>query len=249
MIRILRKTVYVLTALALSATFLLSGCGSKEETPAPDLSQVEVAEGETADIPEPEEKAEEIPAETPEPEPVSWFEAHKLSVTKQGKTEIIIGAGEEGVEPSAAKDRCEVSIIETVEGCEEGHKKVICTVTSDVSESLNNDNVWIWISAFDRYTGTSFEYDGIADISYGDRTYDVGMVFKGGEGFPLWTDTLTVTCPEDYDGTVFQIGYFDSFLAEENAATDYNGKFITIDETPAFDLNGHEYKYFSYKNE
>jgi len=58
--------------------------------------------------------------------------------------------------------------------------------------------------------------------------------------------TINVNCPEDYDGTVFQIGYSDMSINEANASIDYSTERHTIDELPGFNTNGHDYLYFSY---
>ena len=62
----------------------------------------------------------------------------------------------------------------------------------------------------------------------------------------ILTITIRVVCPEDYDGTVFQMGYSDKKINEADRNWSYSERLYTLDELPSFDTNGHEYYYFSY---
>ena len=114
-----------------------------------------------------------------------------------------------------------------------------------------------WQSAFDRYTGTSFEFAGKPDEN-GEFTEGTTFKYKGKDiNVLMYYDyekteegiiniTINVLCPENYDGTVFQIGYSDQDINDAFAAIDLTGEPYTIDNLPGFDTNGHEYYYFSF---
>ena len=257
-----RKVLVLMLALCL-ATLSVAGCGKKAEKTEPE--EVEITEEAVEEIPEPEPEPIEAaePVEPAEQEEPTWFDEQKLSITPQGKITYVTGAGDEGEPAEEIHPSCNVSITETTEDCPEGYKKVVASFESDFSE-CSNKHFWLWVSAFDRYTGTSFEFDnthmsleagesasieGAVLIRYGDDSYDVKMEFSGGNDFPIWTDHLTVTCPVEYDGTVFQIGYWDAELSDQNDKMDYATQLYTIDQTPAYDNNGHDYYYFSNTND
>lgn len=218
----------------------------KEETDAADTDKEE------AESAEPEE----------EPEPADWLEAHGITVTPQGDCTVqFYGYQDDASNPSGdfpAKVNAVIS--ETTEGVDEGFKKVSMRFTIDVSDNTGNGYQY-WSSAFDRYTGTSFEFDssmthvnpgdhvtkeGFVTIQNGDTSYDVSITFDSENQYPISYKTITVTCPVDYDGTVFQIGYASPELIEQNQQIDFAARLYTIDELPAY---GDGYLYFTNSNE
>jgi hypothetical protein len=180
----------------------------------------------------------------------SWFADAGLKITPQGdfkfKTSSKDGKSEKDVTGN-------ISIEETTDGAPEGCKKVKAVVKT----KMEADGYW-WLSVFDRYTGTSFEfgdkllstpnYDGVKKgyvrILHGDDWYDIAVNFDFGGKALDKTSTVTVTCPADYDGTVFQLGYSSKEIGDEFDKMDLD-VLHTIDEFPAYDSNGHEYLYFS----
>lgn len=225
---------------------------------------VDAGEAETAGETGAEEEttgAEET-AETqePEPEPADWLEEHGIAITPQGDCQVtFLGYTKDGDEKIPAGDfvaDVNVSISETTEGVEEGFKKVSVLFARDASNNPGTGS-WSWTSAFDRYTGTSFEFDntvtytsagdhkareGFVTIQNGDVYYDVSVAFETDNQAPITYLTITVTCPIDYDGAVFQIGYSSPELIEQNNQIDYSARLYTIDELP---YHGDGYLYFT----
>ncbi len=209
-----------------------------------------------------EEMSEQAEEPGAEPEPVDWLEAHGITITPQGDCQVTVWGGEEdGVTFVSDYDAAvNVTISETEEGADEGFKKVSALFTIDFSNNPGN-YVKYWSSSFDRYTGTSFEFDGsviytnqgdhvttkgYTTIQNGDEYYDVSIEFSSENQYPLFYKTITVTCPVDYDGTVFQIGYSSPELDEQNSQIDFSARLYSIDELPFF---GDGYLYFTMNNE
>ncbi len=78
------------------------------------------------------------------------------------------------------------------------------------------------------------------------------MKFEYGwkDGHNIRQIRVTATVPEDYEDTVFQIGYGSTELAEQaDKETDLSSRLYRIDEMPYFDTNGKQYRYFTAKDE
>lgn len=250
----MKKNLLVLLLCLCLVLVAASGCGSAAPAaPADDTSSA----GQVPSASEPAKEPE------PEPEPVKdWFEEHGLVITPQGEftfTTMTYDGNNNALSPIEAKSR--VVVTETTDGVDDGYKKVTASFTTDYSAvyDVGGSGVWYWTSAFDRYTGTSFEFDptltvtdpgetnrkeGFATIVNGDDSYNVAIAFETISNYPVIDNNVTVTCPVDYDGVVFQIGYDDDKLMEEDTI-DYSARFYTIDELPFF---GDQYVYFSYTN-
>lgn len=265
---------------------ILSGCSSdtkatladdtvtiEEEQPAEEVTDESVEESVEETAEETEEEPVEETAEEPEEEPAKdWFEEHELVITPQGDFTFTTMAY--GLDSNDNKEDvgtyeviADAVIMETTDGVEDGYKEVtmVCnrdgSGCEDVYRNAGYDygGFWSWSSAFDRYTGTSFEFDssitytsagetsqkeGFVTIVNGDESYDVSISFETVNNWPDITRTITVTCPVDYDGVVFQIGYNDQEkIAEE---IDFTARLYTIDELPHY---GDGYYYFSYSDE
>ena len=144
-----------------------------------------------------------------------------------------------------------VSIDETKEDCEEGRKKVILTTSLDLSVGGDDQLVW-YISAFDRYSGTEFYSPSKKKNSYeltvtndkGD--YDLEAKISGKIDDKLFIRTITVDCPQDYDGSVFEIGYGSIEMLNEFKSSEIQERVRRINETPFFPTNGHPYYFVSY---
>ena len=155
----------------------------------------------------------------------------------------------------------DVLITEKAQSDKEGYKEITCFFTLDMSQKEEDLQYSAWVCAFDRYTGTAFApnpeninenglIENDAEFDYENNTFDIHVEY----GYQ-WTEEIhtlviciCVTCPEDYDGTVFQVGYADMEMNEANAQLDYDGNTYTIDQLPGFDTNGHQYFYFTESN-
>lgn len=268
-----KKLLSILLCCGLAAA-TLSGCGEEdatiengtvniEGTPSTEESANNSTEGTTSNSAE--ETTEETTEEEPEEEPArDWFEEHGLVITPQGEfTYNKMARDASGEDLQLFPVKANAVITESTDGVEDGYKIVTVTWVGDISaynEVANADTSWHWVSAFDRYTGVSFEFDatssfnsygessnkeGFVTIVNGDESYDVSIEFGSANNFPYSTDTIAVTCPVDYDGVVFYIGPSSKKMQEENMMIDYGARLYTIDELPAY---GDGYYFFSYSN-
>lgn len=277
----MKKRVINLLLAASLICGMLTGCGNNTEpvmgddgvvtlqTEEPSVVEETLSpiEASTPDsIPEPTEEPTPEPTEEPEPEiAMDWFADQDLEITPQGDfTYSAMAYDSNLVDLTTFEVKANAVISETTEGVEEGYKEVKLVCTQDVNAIYNIEGeagVRYWTSAFDRYTGTSFEFDssttytdygelsdkqGYVTIVNGDVSYEVSIHFESINNFPIITKSITVTCPVDYDGVVFQVGYWDSEKIDENQTIDYTARLYTIDELPAW---GDGYYYFSYSNE
>ena len=270
--------VLALTAAA-TMVFSLAACSGsskkdKDDSDDEDIEESEDEEDEDEDpTPTPEPTA--TPTPTPEPEPATWFEAQDLTITPQGDfdldTEWLYADDSLSVSGSTTVP-CSVSITETTEGVDEGYKKVVAEFVIDYTDKFfydygdfyaypqnGVDNYpSTWISAFDRYTGVSFEPgDNTVAVEYEGKTYDITCTFDWDIVATYEDDveaadycTVTVICPVDYDGTVFYIGHGNGGESNVGAGQDidFTKKLYTIDELPCYITNGFPYYFFSLNN-
>jgi hypothetical protein len=244
----------------------------EDEIEASEEEEEEEEEEEDEDpTPTPEPTA--TPTPTPEPTPATFFEEQGLTITPQGEydldTEWLYTDNDTQNGPTTVPFTVEIK--ETTEGCDEGYKMIVADFGIDYSskyfydygdffayppEGITN-HPSSWISAFDRYTGVSFEPgDNTVLVEYEGKTYDVTCTFDWNivgdydNGVAADYCTVTVTCPVDYDGTVFYIGHGsggDSQIGE-GQEFDFTAKQYTIDELPYYVTNGFPYFFFSANN-
>lgn len=187
-----------------------------------------------------------------------WSARQGITVTPQGDCQVEMGGYDAASGELTGKFMADVnvSISESTDGVTDGFKKVSALFIIDASD-CTGDGVLFWCSAFDRYTGTSFEFDsavneqldgehtaqdGFVTIRDGDEAYDISIEFMTDGGGYTFYKTIAVTCPIEYEGVMFQIG--DSTIEQmaENSEIDYAARLYTIDELPYF---GDEYLYFT----
>lgn len=187
-----------------------------------------------------------------------WSAKQGITVTPQGDCQVEMG-GYDATSGEITGDfiaNVNVAVSESTADVTDGYKKVSAVFTIDAS-NCSGDGILFWCSAFDRYTGTSFEFDsavnqqldgehtsqdGFVTIRNGDETYDVSVEFMTeGEG-TLIKKTVVVTCPADYEGAMFQIGKDSLEQMTQNAEIDYAARLYTIDELPYF---SGKYHYFT----
>lgn len=187
-----------------------------------------------------------------------WTAKQGISVTPQGDCQVNMGGYDTTTGELTGEFMADVhaAVSETTEGVKDGFKKVSAVFTIDPG-NCTGDGILFWCSAFDRYTGTSFEFDSAVNsqldgehtaqesfvtIRNGEETYDVSVEFETeGEGM-LITKTISVTCPADYEGVMFQLGKDSLEQMVENSEIDYAARLYTIDELP---YNGEGYLYFT----
>ncbi len=181
-----------------------------------------------------------------------------IAVTPQGDCQVEVG-GFDSASGEITGDfmaDVKVTISETTEDVADGFKKVSAQFAIDAS-NCTGDGILFWCSAFDRYTGTSFEFDsavneqldgehtaqdGFVTIQNGDESYDVSVEFMSeNEGYTVYK-TIVVTCPVEYEGAMFQLGKDSLEQMTKNSVIDYAARLYTIDELPYY---GDEYLYFT----
>lgn len=251
---------FTLTLSGVFVAMVLIGCGgtSKENT----QKSVAAAGAEITAEPETEAGDQQTVVDdgSETEDTITWFDSKGLTITPQGEftyTTMSVDIDDNDVETFEVPSK--VVITETTEGVEEGYKKVVAVFNEDVMDCPEY-SYWNYISAFDRYTGTSFEFDpetvytetedevlneGFVTIGKGEESYNISLSIEGVNEFPDMEETITVTCPIDYDGVVFQIGYCDSEMIAAYAEMDMAARLYTIDEFPFY---GEGYYYFSYSN-
>lgn len=189
-----------------------------------------------------------------------WLEDHGISITPQGDDVVHTTefsndrktVGEIDI-PSSTK------IEETTEGCVKGYKKIICT---SVRKFPGDKNVILSNECFDRYSGTLYSaYQGeklvnlrngqthsdtySVTLVIGGRPYDITMEQHDEDVNSVWTKVDTITCPEDYDGFVYYIGYGKM----EDAMIDDEKGFNTIEEVTGFEENIDKSFFYTYTND
>ncbi len=262
-----RRKLITMTA---GAILLLTACSTQtSETDTAGNAEENVAQTEVEPTAEPTQEPTATPTPeptatpTPEPEPVAWFDEKGLKITPQGDftfdTVLMSSDGRVLIDINTfEKEKIDVpsnvTITETTEGAEEGYKKVTAVFNCDYSAGAGKI-CYAWSSAFDRYSGVSFEVDpdttygnatepGVVQIKYKGEVYDVRMEYDAQQNGNTDTYTVTVICPEDYDGTVFDIGCAYKDLSEMYDKIDLKKKLYTIDELPYYG-DHYSYYYFS----
>ncbi len=183
----------------------------------------------------------------------SFFEQKQLVITPQGEVTINTTATDKDGNTVDVAEPVNVDISERAD--QPGQKVVEATFEMDMTVVPEGYNLSSWQLAFDRYTGISFEYydpegeqeqPSPVSFEYNGQQIEVQMGYSTeyDEETGILTVVIYVVCPEDYDGTVFQIGYSDPSIDEADADWPYSERLYTIDELPGFDSNGHEYFYF-----
>lgn len=181
-----------------------------------------------------------------------WLTDHGITITPQGN--FTFKAYEYDGETGATIGDFDVSgyvtINEYTEGVEEGYKQVVASYTLDLSANTGGRSKYSTMT-FDKYTGIAFAKEAgvgytnyIGDstsgedtmvITVGDKTYDVVIEEYSENQYPTVFRAIIVTCPIEYDGVVFRIGYVNPEMQEEYLQMDFTDKMYTIDEFPFYE--------------
>lgn len=185
-------------------------------------------------------------------DPMAWLQQHDIAISPQGSHTFTCWGGDR--DWNAVGDftaGVQVSVTESTDGVQAGQKTVTATFSLRLDDNPG-DTALFWTSAFDRYTGASFEFAGDAvqpdlpagfvRLPVGDGHCDVALSFHDSGDYPALVRTVTVTCPADYDGTVFQLGYSSAELSDAALPFETSGEAYTIDQLPNY---GSGYLYFS----
>ena len=263
-----RKVLSLLICGAMMST-VLTACGGNKTVEKVDDNTVSVVETENVQTAEstPAVETEETEAteteateaeaveETTEEEVVAqdFLSANGLEITPLGNTTVnlAIGAGD-----AVTDDTEEVSIntMITSNNLGNGYVEEMFSVSFPLSSTGNTYS----ISAFDRYTGTSFEskasslgensgsvnVEGVI-VDYDGKQYDCSLRAESGIGDGCENIRVWITHPEEYDGVVFSFGQMTKAQLDAYNAIDFDGTFSVADYSDVF-MTGQ--KYFTMEN-
>lgn len=218
---------------------MLTGCGDNKEVTKTDETQVEITTEKESEATETVvEETTEVATEAPVEEVASDFLTENgLTVTPNGSMTIPVAKyGSDELTDLAVN-----TSVATVASSEEGYSDTTFTVTAD--KNLDNSGISYNISAFDRYTGTSYEsklttallgggasHDNVCVLDVDGTQYDCSMDAKQNGN----TVTLTVHHPSNYDGVVFLLGKLTATQTDAYNAVDFNNTFTVADHADVF---------------
>lgn len=236
-----KNLILGLTVLAVVGG-VLTGCGNEKDVTKVDDTQAVVTESTQAAlekdlepaVPETTEEVTEAPTEEVK---ADFLTENGLTVTPNGSMTIQVakyGSDE-------LTDLAVTTSVETVASSEDGYSDTTFTVVAD--KNLDNSGVSYNISAFDRYTGTSYESElTTALIGGGSSHNDVCVFDVDGQQYDCSTDvkqngntvTVTVHHPTSYDGVVFLIGKLTATQNNAYSAVDFSKAFTVMDYKDIF---------------
>ena len=214
---------------------------------------------------QPEPEVEPEPEPEPEPELVAWIDEQDIRISRKRSVSFTTAINDGEQDIGEINVVCNVDFGDWNDDLPEGYKRVMCFMTSDVSESLGKGGGFLADGVFDRYTGTVFEFEegvpasaespdreGFARIEYGEKTWDIAVETlidsdMDDDGNLFVYKSIIVTCPEDYDGAVFYVGYDDMELNGAYEKLNFTKRLYTFDRLP-FLGSGHDYYYFTESN-
>lgn len=218
---------------------MLTGCGDNKEVTKTDDTKVEITTEKESEATETVvEETTEVETEAPTEEVKADFLAENgLTVTPNGSMTIPVAKyGSDELTDLAVN-----TSVATVASSEEGYSDTTFTVTAD--KNLDNSGISYNISAFDRYTGTSYEsklttallgggvsHDNVCVLDVDGTQYDCSMDAKQNGN----TVTLTVHHPSNYDGVVFLLGKLTATQTSAYNAVDFSKTFTVADHADVF---------------
>lgn len=236
-----KNLILGLTVLAVVGG-VLTGCGNEKDVTKVDDTQAVVTESTQAAlekdlepaVPETTEEVTEAPTEEVK---ADFLTENGLTITPNGSMTIQVakyGSDE-------LTDLAVTTSVETVASSEDGYSDTTFTVVAD--KNLDNSGVSYNISAFDRYTGTSYESElTTALIGGGSSHNDVCVFDVDGQQYDCSTDvkqngntvTVTVHHPSSYDGVVFLIGKLTATQNNAYSTVDFSKAFTVMDYKDVF---------------
>lgn len=243
-----KKNLISLVVAGVLVCSMMTGCGgntapTSDEIPVTEASTQETEAEGTVETVEPTTEETEATTETVETtEAVAddFLSQNGLAITPNGNAtvQLAIGAGD-----AVTDDVEDVTVnvkFETYEK-ENGYVTDCFVVTMPVNEEGNTYN----ISAFDRYTGTSFEsvasnldngsvnQSGVV-VDVDGNKYDCSLAADAQYGDAENTIILEVTHPAKYDGVVFMFGQQTKTQMTAYNNIDFNSTFTVADYADVF---------------
>ncbi len=217
---------------------ILVGCGDNKEVTKTDESQVEITTEKESEAATETEAPTEVATEAPTEEvKADFLEENGLTVTPNGSMTIKVAK----YDSDELTDLAVTTSVETVASSEDGYSDTTFTVVAD--KNLDNSGVSYNISAFDRYTGTSYESElTTALIGGGSSHNDVCVFDVDGQQYDCSTDvkqngdtvTVTVHHPTNYDGVVFLLGKLTATQNNAYSTVDFSKAFTVMDYKDVF---------------
>lgn len=222
---------------------VLVGCGDNKEVTKTDDTKVEITTEKESEATETVvEETTEVETEAPTEEVKADFLAENgLIVTPNGSMTATVAQYD-------SDDLIDLPIttsVETVASSEEGYSDTTFTVTADISNVASTG--WSYnVTAFDRYTGTSYEGKKDSLVNGGTTHNDVVVIDVDGTQYDCSLDasqsdngnTSTITCtvhhPTAYDGVVFAFGKMTKTMLSAYNAVDFNSTFTVADYSDVF---------------
>ena len=222
---------------------MLTGCGDNKEVTKTDESQVEISTEKESEATETVvEETTEVATEAPVEEVASDF------LTENGLTITPNGTMTATVAKYDSDDLMDLPIttsVTTVASSEEGYSDTTLTVTADISSVASTG--WSYnVTAFDRYTGTSYEGKKDSLVGGGTTHNDVVVIDVDGTQYDCSVEanqtdngnTSTITCtvhhPTVYDGVVFAFGKMTKTMLSAYNAVDFNSTFTVADYSDVY---------------
>lgn len=236
-----KNLILGLTVVAIAGC-MFTGCGKNKDVTKVDDTQAVVAESTESALDKDLEPATETPIEvateaSTEEVKADFLAENGLTVTPNGSMTIPVAK----YDSDELTDLAVNTSVATVASSEEGYSDTTFTVTAD--KNLDNSGVSYNISAFDRYTGTSYEsklttallgggasHDNVCVLDVDGTQYDCSMDAKQNGN----TVTLTVHHPSNYDGVVFLLGKLTATQTDAYNAVDFNNTFTVVDHADVF---------------
>lgn len=249
-----KKTICLIMTIILAAA-VITACGkNKNDTDVingADASEAADTENSAAT----DGEAKDIASESTETEAdenngtQAGYIGEALTFSSPGSYTLSFAGYDEDENPIGEFEaKIDVELSETTDGVDAGMKKVVGIFHMDISEN-GGPMFDYWLSAFDYYTGTSFETASVQNVLSADETLTelgtmeieingetvtVSMIIKEENNYPDMVETVEVYCPADYDGTVFEIGQLTPEEYNELIAVDFSTGNYIVDELPNY---------------
>ena len=240
-----KNLILGLTVVAVAGC-MFTGCGKNKEVTKVDDTQAVVSESTESALEKDLEPATEAPTEVATEAPAEEVKADFLA--KNGLTVTPNGSMTATVAQYDSDDLIDLPIttsVETVASSEEGYSDTTFTVTADISNVASTG--WSYnVTAFDRYTGTSYEGKKDSLVSGGTTHSDIVVIDVDGTQYDCSLDasqsdngnTSTITCtvhhPTAYDGVVFAFGKMTKTMLSAYNAVDFNSTFTVADYSDVY---------------
>lgn len=224
---------------------MLTGCGDNKEVTKTDDTKVEITTEKESEATETVvEETTEVATEAPVEEVASDFLTENgLTVTPNGSMTI----------PLAVKDTDDMidvpvtTSVETVASSEEGYSDTTLKVDID-AKAAAGQYYTCNVSAFDRYTGTSYEskptslgtnngsmHENVVVVDVDGTQYDCALTADMNmDSNYVQHVTVTVHHPSDYDGVVFIFGGQTATQGTAYNAIDTSKTFTIADYSDVF---------------